>query len=395
MTELRDYEVRLKSAWEDFCDELKAMGNEMLREQAPSNPTERAAAFRLLSRNIALALSFELENKDPEYPELNHYFDPLRKQGGDNTDALYVGAQINGTDTYKVSGHRGSASFFAVTVVEQGDTPWGGGVAGTLFGKDLQLDENGYFELMLSPEPQPGNWIKTTPQTFRVTFRQFFSDWENEEPMRARIDRLSGDGSPPSITPEKVARGFERSAAWLRESICYWADMIEMWKARPNTFLSYRQLDDNAIDATPGGEPLICYWQLPAEEALIIRVTPPAAEYWAVEFGNYWWESMDYRYHLSNTNDHYAQLEEDGELILVVSHADPGLPNWLDPSGHSEGYVTFRWIGSQSYPSPQCEQVKADKLFAHLPARVQRISAVQRAEQLVGRRRGVAKRFPY
>jgi hypothetical protein len=53
---------------------------------------------------------------------------------------------------------------------------------------------------------------------------------------------------------------------------------------------------------------------------------------------------MDYRYRLANTNCHYAALEEDGELIVVVSHDDPGLPNWLDPSGHSEGYVTYRWM---------------------------------------------------
>ena len=109
--------------------------------------------------------------------------------------------------------------------------------------------------------------------------------------------------------------------------------MIEKWKAQPNRFLSYRQLDDNPIDATPGGEPLICYWQVPEDEALIVRVFPPRARYWSVEFGNYWWESMDYRYRLANTNDHYAKREADGELILVVSHEDPGVPNWLDASG--------------------------------------------------------------
>ena len=89
------------------------------------------AAFRLLSRNIALALCFELENNDPLFPELLHYFDPHRKQGGDNPDALYVGSPINGSDTYRICGHRGSADFFAVTVVERGGTPWGGAVAGS------------------------------------------------------------------------------------------------------------------------------------------------------------------------------------------------------------------------------------------------------------------------
>ncbi len=398
LNERNAHERLLTDAWGAFCDELKDMGEVLFREQAPGNPVDRAAAFRLLSRNIALALAFELEYHDPRFPVLNHYFDPARKQGGDNTDACYVGAQINGTDTYRVSGYRGTSRYFAVTVVARGDTPWGGGVVGTLFGRDLHIDEDGNFELYLGPEPPAdpnANYIRTTPDTFRITFRQFFSDWEKEEPMRARIDRLGGEGTQAELTPEQVAYGFKRASRWLRESIVYWADMIEKWKARPNTFLSYGQLEDNAIDFTPGGQPLICYWQLPPDEALIIRVTPPKADYWAVEFGNYWWETMDYRHRLANTNDHYAVLEENGELIVVVSHADPGLPNWLDPSGHSEGYVTYRWIGTDSYPAPQCEQIKAAELLRHLPADVKRITPGERREQLEARRRGVCKRFPY
>lgn len=402
MSERKAHDTLLHNAWSDFCDELKSMGDVMLREQAPGNPTERAEAFRLLSRNVGLALAFELEYKDPQFPELNHYFDPTRKQGGDNTDACYVGAQINGSDHYRISGHRGTASFFAITVVASGTTPWGGGVVSSLFEDDLRVDDDGYFELFIGPEPPADaatnpalNYIATTPDTFRITFRQFFSDWENEEPMRARIDCLSRSSQAPEITPQKIADGFQRASGWLRDSLTYWADMIEKWKVQPNQFLSYRQLDDNAIDATPGGEPMICYWRLPADEALIIRVVPPAADYWAVEFGNYWWESMDYRYRLSNTNDHYAVLEDDGELIVVVSHSDPGVPNWLDPSGHSEGYITYRWIGADHYPAPQSQQVKRDSLFEHLPPTIQRYSSEQRREQLAERRRGVSKRFPY
>ena len=196
----------------------------------------------------------------------------MRKQGGDNTDAVYVGATINGTDTYRISGDRGSARYFAVTSVEQGQTPWGGKVAQTLFADDLKVDADGSFELICSPEPQPGNWLRTTPETFRVTFRQFFADWENERPMKARIDRLTGDMSPPPPpTPQRLARQLLASAKWVNESIEFWVYMINMWKALPNTFRSYKQLADQAIDATPGGEPMIAYWALPPDEALIIR----------------------------------------------------------------------------------------------------------------------------
>ncbi len=390
-----DHDLLLRNAWNDFCDSLKRAGEISFRETASSNPVDRAAAIRLLSRNIGLALAFELENKDPLHPEIMHYFDPMRKQGGDNTDALYVGAPINGTDTYRVSGKRGNARYFSVTVVERGATPWGGAVPSVLFGDDLEVDGDGNFELWVGPDEHPGNWIRTTPDTFRLTFRQFFADWEGEKPMEARIDRITGDDAPPQLTPDSVADGLATAAHWLHWSVTYWADMIDKWKVQPNRFLSYRQLDDNKIDATPGGEPLICYWMLPKDEALIIRVRPPEARYWAVEFGNYWWETMDYRYRLANTNCHYAALEEDGELIVVVSHDDPGVPNWLDPSGHSEGYVTYRWMIADHYPVPTCQQVKRSALFDHLPAGMKQIGPAERREQLAGRRRGIVQRFKW
>ncbi|MGB1141798.1 MAG: DUF1214 domain-containing protein, partial [Halioglobus sp.] len=323
----------LKAAWDDFCDELKGASDLVFRDTTPAQGIDRAKGVRLLARNIALALQFKLENIDPAYPELLHYFDPIRKQGGDNTDALYVGAPINGEYTYRISGNRGSARYFAVTVVEDGATPWGGQVVGNLIDSEIAVEPDGSFEIVLSPTEHAGNWIRTTPGAWRVTFRQFFADWENEMPMAARIDCLDGPGHDPVLTAHQVASGLADAAAWVRESTFYWADMLDRWKVQPNRFLSYRQLDDNAIDATPGGEPMICYWQVPEDEVLVVRVVPPIADYWAVEFGSYWWETMDYRYRLCSTNCHHAVLEDNGELILVVSHEDPGVPNWLDPSG--------------------------------------------------------------
>ena len=385
----------LRSSWNDFCDQLKEAGDLIFRDTTPVQDIDRAKGLRLLARNVALGLQFNLDNNDPDFPELLHYFDPIRKQGGDNTDALYVGAPINGQHTYRVSGQRGTARYFAVTVLEDGNTPWGGAVVGHLIDSEIAVAEDGSFEIIVGPEQHDGNWIKTTPGSWRLTFRQFFADWENEEPMVARIDRLGELEHDPVLAPAQVQQGLLNSAAWVRDSTWYWADMLDKWKVQPNNFLSYRQLDDNAIDATPGGEPLICYWQVPQDEVLIVRVTPPPANYWAVEFGNYWWETMDYRYRLCSTNCHHAVLEDNGELILVVDHDDPGLPNWLDPSGHVEGYITLRWMGAQSYPVPHCEQINRDALADYLPAGVKTIGQQERKQQLAARRRGVIKRFGY
>lgn len=384
-----------RQAWEAFCERLKDAGRLLSRDTTPRAAIDQVTGARALSRNIALALQFEFENNDPLHPELMHYFDPVRKQGGDNTDAIYVGAPVNGTDTYAIHGYRGTARYFAITVLEDGATPWGGRVVGSLLGKDIAVDADGNFRVLVSPEPQEGNWIRSTPGTYRVTIRQFFADWSGEAPMRARIDRLGADPLAAPAVPDaaRLARGLEAAARWVDVSLTYWADMLDRWQSQPHRFLSYRELDRNAIDATPGGEPLIAYWKVAPGEALIVRVRPPRADWWGVEFGNYYWETMDYRYRLCSTNIHHATLEDDGELIVVVSHEDPGLPNWLDPGGYREGYITFRWIGSDHYPRPDCTLVAASELTASLPAGVQRITREARAEQLRDRRLGILRRF--
>lgn len=104
-----DHEKVLRAAWDSFCDELKRAGDIPFRDPVPRHVAARAAGIEALARNISLALNFNHDYADPRYPELIHYFDPVRKQGGDNTDAVYVGATINGTDTYRISGDRGTA----------------------------------------------------------------------------------------------------------------------------------------------------------------------------------------------------------------------------------------------------------------------------------------------
>lgn len=361
-------DAALRAGWSAFCDKLKQAGENAFLPGTPSGGVDRAAGLRQVARNIALALQFELENADPRHPVLAHYFDPVRKQGGDNPDALYLGAPINGEDYFRIQGYRGTADYLAITAVERGETPFGGGAAATLLGDDLIVAADGRFEINIGPTSRGPNWLRTTADTYRVTIRQFFSDWENEQPMRACISRL-GDGTPRApLQPKELIDGLDCSATWLNSSIRYWTEMLARWKQRPNVFLAYSELETNAVDATPGGEPVIAYWQLAEDEAIVIRVTPPTARYWSVELGNAWWESMDYRDRLSSTNGHYAELDPDAAMTIVIAHKDPGIPNWLDASGHSEGYVTFRWIGVTKPPRPVATRVPLGNLDGSIKA---------------------------
>jgi hypothetical protein len=49
-------------------------------------------------------------------------------------------------------------------------------------------------------------------------------------------------------------------------------------------------------------------------------------------------------------NSSEVQLDEDGGWELLVSHHDPGHPNWISTAGHPRGFVYFRWLKSKSVP---------------------------------------------
>src|SRR6185436_18816369 len=138
--------------------------------------------------------------------------------------------------------------YFAVTVLEDGKTPLGGPVVGTLIDEQLRVEADGSFELVISPHEHAGNWIRSTPGTYRVTFRQFFADWEREAPMSAVIERDGADGPPAPLTAQQLGDGLRDAAAWIRESVSYWADMLDRWQARPGEFIVYGELESNAID---------------------------------------------------------------------------------------------------------------------------------------------------
>ena len=81
-------------------------------------------------------------------------------------------------------------------------------------------------------------------------------------------------------------------------------------------------------------------------------------EFWNFQVDNYWMESFDYRYHRIHLNWHTARYNPDGNATLVVSHRDPGMPNWLETAGHEVGTLCFRWIGAKEFVHPRTRVVK-------------------------------------
>ena len=150
----------------------------------------------------------------------------------------------------------------------------------------------------------------------------------------------------------------------------------------PNTFNP--PFDGTAMGAAAENRPVMGSFQIAPDEALIVEVEPPEGLYWSYSIGNPWWETIDYARHQSSLNGHQAVIDDDGVLRVVIAHSDPGLANWLDTAGHSEGPVILRCVRTEMPTVPTTRVVKMADVIASVPAGTRRITREERAAVMDG-----------
>jgi hypothetical protein len=376
----------LWEGWSDFCEELKEAGRLIFNHEGPANAQNRAAGFEYLARYIPKALDLNFNHRDTDHPQLFWFETPTSKSFGDNPDCTYLAGWLDGGRTYRLVGNRGTVKWVSILVR--------GGKA--INNRDLLTNWDGSFEVILSAKEHPGNWIPLEPGPHRIQIRQFFGSWHEEEPMRVRIECLDVDTPPPPPTPTDVADRLHETISWLREDTEWWSRFVSYFRQFPNQFV--RRLPDfyttDAFMGALGRTLLFCHWDVEHDEALMVTVRPPQCAYWNFELGNEWMNSVDYRYRLSSLNSVQAEMNPDGTLVLVLSHQDPGIANWLDLAGYTSGQMNQRWVEADGSPLPEARLVKFADLERELPAGTPRVDGAWRREQLRLRKVGVDRRFP-
>jgi hypothetical protein len=355
--------IRTGKSWEEFCDSLKAAGQTILAEGAPEDDLNRAEGFRYLSRLTRAGLESFLEYADPAAPELHRPVHETVKIGADNPDNYYQNAQVSGAYDYKIVGHRNSIHYldFATQtagVASSGDSQQ----SGHLDSADLEIADDGRFEIILSCKEQPGNWLRMVPETTQLIVRQTYLDRKMETPADLRIERIGGEKRPAPLTAELVDRGLGQAAGLVIGCVNLFAGWAKGFQSHTNRLPKF----DDSVSMGAGGDPNICYyhsyWQLGPEEALVIDVTPPECRSWNFQLDNHWMESLDYRYYRVTINKHTAEYASDGSMRIIVAHSDPGNANWIETAGHGQGTMCFRWIRADEHPEPRCRVVKVSDL---------------------------------
>ncbi len=376
------------AAWMHLLDKLRAVSDTVLSDTVPRNPVDMAAGFRHLLVLLWIGIDDALRREQrPILAVRPSNTDAVFKWGMDCPDCIYTGAGLRGGDAYRLWGNRGSARYVGL------QTMAGMATTANVLLDEIELAPNGDFEIILSGDERPGNWMKIADDATQLVVRHFFYDWDTEVASSLSIERI--EGTPPSVHPDTV----DPRAAMARQLVAL-GDFVEanldffLQFARPeqpNTFLP--PYDGTAMGAAAENRPVMGSWQLEADEALIVEVTPPEGLYWSYSLGNPWWETINYAAHQSSLNGHQAAVDDDGMLRVVIAHRDPGIANWLDTAGHSAGPVILRCVRTVTAPVPTTRIVSFDKIGAALPARTRRVSPSERAALMDARRRAVSRRF--
>jgi hypothetical protein len=165
---------------------------------------------------------------------------------------------------------------------------------------------------------------------------------------------------------------------------------VDFWRGFKNTFLGFPAPNRlSAPEGRPGGWGYLAggRFDLTGDAALVITTSDGGAYYTGFQVTDPWTIVPDPIYRTSSLNKSQTLPNPDGTCTYVVSKAEPGVHNWIDTVGLSEGWLMLRWQGVP--PSMAWEQlvrqvtlVRVDELEKELPPGVPRATIETRQLQM-------------
>ncbi|MEM9727418.1 MAG: DUF1214 domain-containing protein [Myxococcota bacterium] len=382
-----------EEAYQGFLDALQTSGELILSETA-ADGTDRAEGFRHLVRLVEMQNARATDDHDVANPHITRCPSLACRLGFDNPDFTYINVTpISPEYTYRVFGQRGTVPYLSMQVF---DNPLGG--TEFMTSEDLVVEDDGSYEILLSATEPEGasNWMQLKPTAFFFIMRNGFYDWNNEVEAGVQVEVIAGPTSGP-VAPLSVD-----------EFVSDMASLSQRLQALPATILSARDgwpvndvndPDPGAFGIPGAGIPTAVSsagrYELDSDEAMIIETPMPDVVHGGIQLGNLWVESLDYQTRQTSFNWFQSTPDSDGVIRYVLAHEDPGVPNWLDVSGHPRGGIFMRWQSpsDDDYPEkPTVTVVPFESIPENLPNDHPTVSEEERAETLRQRYLAVNKR---
>ena len=335
----------LGTAFSELVATLESVEASTQNSDSFRDPQERVGGYRHVLRALAKSLEAEVI-QDADFPYFR-ILDFWLREGGDNPDQRYAFSPIRGGETYRVWGEVGSAARVEIQIYA--GRPWAGEgrSAGYLAFEDLEIDDDGSFEIHISPEKSAGNWLDNPDDATTIFARHIFDVWNELDTGDIHIDRVGYEGERrPAETPDELAARIRNATAMFKSTAETWPAFVSrryVAAVAPNTVTLPR--DTYALGGVRGRWMSGGYFEIAPGEALLVRLPTSEAKYQAIQLTDMWFASLEYGNQISSLNAKQSILSPDGAYYYVISQEDPGFPNWLDSGGLLRGIFLLRWDG--------------------------------------------------
>ncbi len=349
----KDKQPTAAESWKNFCAQLEATGRRVLAE--PASDREQAEGLRYLTRLLRIGLEMHLEHSDPLFPVFYQASHTTGKIGSDNPDNYYQNATISSDQSYRISGKRGNVPILSFgTKANRYAIDGTMASTGELDSLDMEIHNDGSFEIIASKEKQAGNWLPLADDSSMLIVRQTFFDRSKETAAEVSIECLEAPTTPEPLQLERTNSALASTAAFVGGTANTFLDWAHLFKKEQLNQLATK---DQSMFFRAGGDPTIFYlhgwWELKENQALAIHSTIPKCEGWNFQINNLWMESLDYRHHTIHTNNRLAELNDDGTVTVVIAAKNNGYKNWIDTSGLTRGTMLWRWTNATEHPLPE------------------------------------------
>lgn len=395
-------ERSVDAAWKDYVAFVERQREVLLGCPWAPDPEERTAAHALLLQLQAAAWNMVIAPRtDCPALFLHAAYEPILYNYGDpSADFNYRYAFLDGRRRYRIHGRRNTshALDFQVQAGFFGAPGASTRVASREF-EELSRADDGSFEIVLGADPQPGNWLaldRGSHDNF-VVIREIVADWSHEKTAELHIEDLDpGPGARP-LAPDALVERLQRAKAFVGAIVA--AFSTTPWTRLLAEHGVHRFSDEIFGKKTAAINPSAIYpaalYEIAPGEALIVECEIPEARYWNVELLDRWGQLTDYAHSQSSLNLRQAHLDADGNFRAVLSMEDPGVANWLDPTGRRRGVVQFRFFFFDRAVLPTMRKVPVGEVRRHLPMETPLVLPAQRKAALAERRRAAMARYGY
>jgi hypothetical protein len=295
-----------------------------------------------------------------------------KKLLGDNPDAVYYGAIVDPAGTYRIRGNVHGAcytSFSVETGAQEGHISKG--VVSAMNDTQFDIATDGSYEIIASPEPQPGNWLRLEPDAGSITTRHYW-EWERNvarDPtfhVPLWIEPVEDPGPAAPMDDAAIAAGIQRVINFIRGVTIDFPDLppevMPSWVSNVAN-----QFDNSAYDesnaeigyAAVDNAYLQTRYELEPDQALIMRGRFPRCRFGNVVLWNHRLQTPPYRYRRVSLNRNQVHYEKDGSFAIVVAQRDPGVPNWIDTAGLPTGMIFWRFLLPEEPVPPVTTEVVA------------------------------------